>query len=144
MHLQRLDSILADIVLTLHVGIVVFVVGGLFVIIWSGLRNGKLIRSIVFRIAHLVAIGIVAAQAWLGVVCPLTTLENWLRSQAHETTYSGGFIAHWLDQLLYYDAAPWVFTLAYTLFGLAVLATWIIFPPQQHKRTTVVDGTHSE
>ena len=144
MHPQRLYSIFADIALTLHVGIVVFVVGGIFLIIWSGLRNGKIVRSVVFRTAHLVAIGIVAAQAWLGVVCPLTTLENWLRSQAHETTYSGGFIAHWLDQLLYYDAAPWIFTLSYTLFGLAVLATWIIFPPKQHKGMPVLNETNSK
>ena len=32
-----------------------------------------------FRITHLCAIGVVVIQSWLGVMCPLTTLEMALR-----------------------------------------------------------------
>jgi polyferredoxin len=75
------------------------------------------------------AIAIITAETWLGFVCPLTTLEMWLRTQARTPTYRGSFISHWLQRLLYYDLPPWVFLVAYTLFGLLVLGAWIYFPP---------------
>lgn len=131
----QLYQLLADAVLSLHFALVVFVIGGLVLIVLGGLRGWPLARKPWFRLAHLGAIAIVVAQAWLGAVCPLTRLEMWLRAQAGEATYAGSFIAHWLQRLLYYDAPDWVFTLAYSLFGLAVLAAWWYFPPHRpHRR----------
>jgi hypothetical protein len=122
---------LADAVLSLHVAIVLFVIGGLVVVIAGNLRGWRWVNALWFRLAHLAAIAIVAAQAWLGIVCPLTTLEMWLREKAHQTTYTGSFIEHWLRQFLYYDAPAWVFVAAYSAFGLAVAATWWVFPPRR-------------
>jgi len=124
-------QILADAVLALHLGVVVFVVGGLAFIVVGGFRRWPLARSLPFRVAHLAAIAVVVAQAWLGAICPLTTVESWLRVRARQTAYSGSFVEHWVGRLLYYDAPPWGFTVAYTLFGLAVLGAWWCFPPQR-------------
>jgi hypothetical protein len=63
------------------------------------------------------------------VVCPLTTLESWLRVQGNVGGYETSFIEHWLTRVLFYEAPAWVFTAAYTLFGLAVVAAWWRFPP---------------
>lgn len=126
--------LLADAVLLLHFGIVLFVVTGLLVIVIGGLRGWRVGRSLGFRLAHLAAIGFVVAQAWLGAVCPLTTLEMWLRAQAGDGTYGGGFIEHWVHRVLFWQAPSSVFTLAYSLFGLAVLAAWWYFPPQRRRR----------
>jgi hypothetical protein len=60
----------------------------------------------------------------------------WLREKAGEETYSGSFIEHWLQRLLYYDAPPWVFIAAYTAFGLVVLSTWWFFPPKRKLRSS--------
>src|SRR5690606_33274168 len=87
------------------------------------------VNSWLFRLAHLVAMAIVVAQAWFGVICPLTTLESWLRVQGGGTGYGESVIVHWLRAILFYEAPLWVFTLAYTLFGLAVLATWWRYSP---------------
>lgn len=122
---------LADLVLALHVGVVLFVVGGLVLIVAGNLRGWGWVNTLGFRLAHLAAIGFVAAEAWAGVVCPLTTLEAWLRERADAATYEGGFIEHWLARLLFWEAEPWVFTLAYTLFALAVVAAWWRFPPRR-------------
>ena len=81
------------------------------------LRGWRFVNGWWFRLAHLAAIAVVVAQAWLGVVCPLTTLESWLRVQAGEAAYETSFIEHWLTRILFYDAPAWVFTAAYTLFG---------------------------
>jgi hypothetical protein len=121
--------LLADLVLTVHFAIVVFVVGALPLIVVGNLRGWWFVNGWWFRLAHLAAIVIVVAQAWLGVVCPLTTLENWLRAQAGQAVYESSFIEHWLTQLLFYEAPAWVFTAAYTAFGLAVAAAWWRFPP---------------
>jgi hypothetical protein len=119
----------ADLVLTLHFALVVFVVGGLVLVVIGNLRAWQWVNAIGFRLAHLGAILVVVAQAWLGVACPLTTLEMWLRSKARLTPYGGSFIEHWVRRLLYYDVPSWVFLLGYSLFGLLVVATWLYFPP---------------
>ena len=124
-------ELLADAVLVVHVSIVAFIVAGL-PIVWVGNWLGwGWVNRWWFRLAHLVAIAIVVAQAWFGVLCPLTTLESWLRVQGGGTGYGESFIAHWLQAILFYDAPAWVFTVAYTLFGLAVLATWWQYPPRR-------------
>jgi len=113
----------ADVVLLLHFAIVVFVVGGLVLIIVGNMRGWHWVNALWFRLAHLGAIGIVADESWLGITCPLTTLEIWLRSKAGETVYTVSFIEHWLQRLIFFDAPPWAFVLGYSLFGLLVLVT---------------------
>ena len=124
---------LADAVLVVHVGVVLFVVIGPVVVLVGNKskRPGWVwVNSLYFRLAHLGAIAYVAAQAWLGITCPLTTLEQWLRASGGETVYGGGFIEHWLSRLLFWNAPAWVFTLIYTLFALMVVAVWWRYPPR--------------
>ena len=132
-------QLLADVVLALHVAIVVFVVGGLVFIIVGNLCAWHWVNVLWFRLAHLAAIAIVVAEAWFGAVCPLTSLEMWLRAKARATTYAGTFIEHWLQRILYYEAPAWVFTLGYTIFALIVVATWWYFPPRSTRRAHEVD-----
>ncbi|MDI1271391.1 MAG: DUF2784 domain-containing protein [Polaromonas sp.] len=126
-------ALLADIVLTLHVAVVAFVVGGLVLVLAGNLRGWRWVNALWFRLAHLAAIGVVVAETWLGTLCPLTTLEMWLREQAGVAGYGGGFIEHWLQRVLYYEAPWWVFAVGYSLFGLLVVATWIRFPPERRR-----------
>ena len=123
---------LADAVLISHVGIVLFILLGLVLTLVGGARQWRWVRNVWFRSAHLLAIVVVALEAWAGIVCPLTTLEQWLRRQAGQTAYSGDFIAHWLGRLLFYQAEPWVFIALYSAFGLLVAASWWLVPPSRH------------
>jgi hypothetical protein len=120
----------ADAILVLHVLFVLFVTSGLLLIFAGGLAGWSWVRNRVFRIAHLAAIGVVVLQSWGGVICPLTTLEMWLRARAGGATYAGSFIAHWLDTLLYYQAPAWVFAVCYTVFGGLVVASWFWVRPR--------------
>jgi hypothetical protein len=128
---ERLYIGLANLVLLLHVAVVLFVIGGLVLVLVGNWRSWRWVNSWWFRLAHLAAIGIVVAEAWWGVTCPLTTLEMWLRLKAGAPVYGGGFIEHWLHWLLYYDAPAWVFVLGYTLFAGLVVAAWWRFPPRR-------------
>lgn len=126
-------SLLADAVLALHVAVVAFVVGGLLLVIGGNLLHWRWVNALWFRLVHLGAILFVIAETWLGMVCPLTTLETWLRARAGAVGYGGGFIEYWLQRVLYYEAPWWVFAVGYSLFGLLAVATWLYFPP--HART---------
>lgn len=126
--------LLADAVLLLHVLFVAFVVLGLLAIYLGGLLGWHWVRHRWFRLVHLGAIGYVVVQAWLGAVCPLTTLEMALRAEASSATYAGSFIQHWLQRLLYYTAPEWVFVAVYTLFGSLVLASWWVVRPVARQR----------
>lgn len=123
-------QVLADIVLVVHLAIVLFVVGGLVLIVAGGLRGWQWTASRLFRFAHVAAIGVVVAQAWMGQACPLTTLESWLRLQAGGKAYEASFIEHWVQAVLFYSAPPWVFTAIYTLFAGLVFLAWRGFPPK--------------
>lgn len=119
----------ADAVLVLHVLFVAFVVIGLMLIGCGGLLSWRWVRNRTFRILHLIAIGIVVLQAWIGAICPLTTLEMALRERAGDAVYEGSFISHWLGAILYYRAPAWVFVVCYTLFGLLVAGSWFLVRP---------------
>jgi hypothetical protein len=123
--------LLADTVLVLHFGVVLFVVGGLVLVLVGNALGWHWVNRPGFRLAHLAAIAYVVVQQWLGAACPLTTLEAWLRVQAGQGIHGQGFIEHWLQRLLFYEAPTWVFTTAYTVFGLAVAASWLVFPPRR-------------
>lgn len=125
---------LADAVLLLHLAVVVFVVGGLLVVVVGNRVGWQGANAPWFRWLHVAAIGTVVVQSWLGVDCPLTTLENWLRAQAGTARYEQGFIEHWVSHLLFYEAPTWVFVVVYTAFGGAVLGAWLAWPPKKRSR----------
>ena len=86
-----IHSLLADLVVGLHLAFVLFVVlGGLLALRWP-------------RIAwlHLPAVAWGALIEWRGWICPLTPLEMGLRRRAGEAGYEGGFLDHYLIPLLY-------------------------------------------
>ena len=120
----------ADLVLLLHVLLVAFVVFGLLFILIGKVRVWAWVRNPWFRVMHLLAIGVVVVQSWFGALCPLTEFEMALRSRAGDTVYPGSFISHWLDAILYYQAPAWVFAVCYTVFGLAVIGSWVWVKPR--------------
>jgi hypothetical protein len=82
---------LADAVLLLHLGFVLFVIlGGLLVLRWP-------------RVAwlHFPAATWGVLVEYTGWICPLTPLENSFRTLGGQTTYSGSFIQHYIQPVLY-------------------------------------------
>ena len=130
MTLTTLYLLAADLLLITHTLFVVFVIAGLLLVITGKFLSWSWVKNPWFRIAHLAAIGIVVLQSWLGVICPLTTWEMALRAKAGDSTYAGSFIAHWLAELIYYQAPAWVFVVAYTLFAALVIASWVWVRPR--------------
>lgn len=122
---------LADLVLVAHAAYVLFVVGGQALIVSGWIRGWEWTRRRAFRLLHLLAIILVMLEAWLGVSCPLTTLENFLRLQAGAAAYENSFISHWLRRVIFYSAPEWIFTLIYEVFTVFVILTWLVYPPRR-------------
>jgi hypothetical protein len=82
---------LADLVLVVHLAFVLFVVlGGLLVLRWPRVA-----------LLHVPAAIWGVLIEYTGWICPLTPLENSLRRSGGEAGYSGGFIQHYIQPLLY-------------------------------------------
>ncbi len=120
----------ADLLLLGHVLFVGFVVFGLVLILVGKPLAWDWVRNPWFRLTHLVAIGIVVLQSWFGIICPLTTWEMAFRARAGDAVYSGSFVSHWLETLLYYNAPPWAFVVCYTAFGALVVVSWFWVRPR--------------
>ena len=82
---------LADLVLVVHLAFVLFVVlGGLLVLRWP--------RAAWLHVTAAIWGVLIEYTGW---ICPLTPLENSLRMRGGEAGYSGGFIEHYIQPLLY-------------------------------------------
>ena len=118
---------MADVLLIVHFLIAAFIVGGLL-LVWIGAAlSWRWVRNPWFRYAHLGAIAFVAAEAVLGVMCPLTVWEDMLRGGVRAES----FVARWVRALLFYQAPEWVFTTAYVAWSAATLLTLWRAPPRR-------------
>ncbi len=101
-------SLLANLVLIVHLTFVVFVLcGGLLVLKW---------RWIAWL--HLPAAVWGAIVEFTGWICPLTPLENWLRTHSGETSYRSDFITQYLLPMLYPEGLTHLVQL--------LLGTWVV------------------
>ena len=141
MESRALYSLVADAILVTHALFVVFVALGLILIFVGKFLSWQWVRNPWFRVIHLLGISLVVLQSWFGVICPLTIWEMDLRSKAGQTIYDGSFIMHWLNELLYYQAPPWVFVLCYTIFGGLVLSSWFLVRPRAFLAGGQSDGS---
>lgn len=86
-----LDRFLADMVVLIHAAFVIFVVsGGMAVLRWPRLAW-----------LHIPAVMWGILIEFGGCICPLTDLENLLRSMDGGSVYDVSFIEHYLEPILY-------------------------------------------
>jgi len=83
--------ILADVLVIVHLFFIIFALFGGLLLIW---------RASLFSV-HLPAAVWAALISFKGWICPLTPLENQLRSVAGTQGYTGGFISHYLTPVIY-------------------------------------------
>lgn len=129
-----MPSIVADLILVVHLGYAAFVLGGLLVLPLGLGLQWAWVRTWSFRLSHLACTAIVALEAVVGLMCPLTWLEDLARTAAGAEGYSRSFIGDLLFRLLYYEAPAWVFTVAYLALTLMVLMLLYYAPPVRRGR----------
>jgi hypothetical protein len=133
----------ADVVLVIHFAFVAFVVVGLMAVLAGRFLRWTWVRNFWFRVAHLLAISIVAGEALGGIICPLTTWESRLRELAGESgAYPDSFIQHWVHRVMFFEASQSVFTVIYVAFFALVLASfWWVKPRWPARRAACSSET---
>jgi hypothetical protein len=99
---------LANLVVLIHLGFVLFVIAGALLV----MRRPRLASL------HLPAALWGVLIEFAGWVCPLTPLENHLRLLAGDEGYQGGFIDHYITMLIY---PPGLSRTVQVLLGIVVL-----------------------
>lgn len=106
--------LLADIVVAAHLLWIGFLIFGALV--------GRKVRWVMWL--HLASLGFSLVLQIFGWLCPLTHLEIWLREQAGGG-YSGPFIQHYVERLVYLDAPRWkVFVGTVVVIGGSGVLYW--------------------
>ena len=122
--LARMAGFLADLVLLVHLGFILFVIGGgLLSLCWR--------RAPWF---HLPALAWATLTELMGWICPLTPLENWLRAQGGLDLYERGCIEHYMLPIVYpLGLTPGV---QWVLAGLLLAANAGVYAFVLHRRRT--------
>ncbi|WP_280153128.1 DUF2784 domain-containing protein [Piscinibacter sp. XHJ-5] len=112
-------SLAADVVLVLHLVFILFVAFGAS-LLWRWPR-------LVWLHGPAVLWGVFVE--WSGTVCPLTPLENRLRTLAGEHGYAGGFVDHYLLPLIYPAALTrdiqWAIAAAVLVVNAVLYGLWL-------------------
>jgi hypothetical protein len=109
-------KLLADAVVLVHLIWIVFLFVGS---IW-----GRKYRAV--KIIHLGGLSFAIISEMFGWICPITHLEVWLRSKHDPAlTYTGSFIAHYVEELIYIDVSSTVVFVCTVI--LVVFNLWMYF-----------------
>lgn len=128
--------ILTELVLITHAGIVLFNVFA-FIAIFGGMYfRWTWTANRLFRFAHISLLGIIALQALLGRLCPLTILEFQLRQAAGEEAVAESFVVRIIENLIYYELPLWFFALVYCLAFFLALCLLKLSPPKEKNGET--------
>jgi hypothetical protein len=134
-------AVLADGVVVFHVAYVAFIVVGQLLILFGLLLRWQWVRNFWFRLAHLVAIAIVAVEAAFDYTCPVTVLERTLRGWAGQEASADSFVARLMHSIIEHDWPQWVFNASHITFGLLVLLTFVLARPRWPWRMRRADGS---
>lgn len=122
--------LLADVVVTFHLGLVLLVPLTLLLVVVGLPLGWKWTRNFWVRLLQLLVIEVVAGQAVVGIECPLTTLERVLRGGAgflHELDDASA-VGRFCNEVLYYDPPPQGMDESARLAGNAIGAASNVLP----------------
>ena len=137
-----LFRVLADIVLTIHLLWIVFMLA-IFLLTAiafvridiskeNSMRSIRFINRWFLRTFHLAGIVYVGSLAAMGKYCPLTTLENYLREKSGlSPLYQDSFIAYYLEKIVYPSVPPMVIIVPTIIVALVTLLAYVIHPPEK-------------
>ncbi|HLW11239.1 MAG TPA: DUF2784 domain-containing protein [Casimicrobiaceae bacterium] len=115
-----------DAALLLHFAFIAFVMlGALLAIRWQWII-----------VAHVPAVAWGAFIEATGGICPLTPIENRLRTETGLPSYGGGFIEHYLMRIIYPDGLTRA--TQYVLAGVVIVVNGAIYGWLLYRRRRVI------
>lgn len=145
-------KILADLLVILHFGWILFMLGGfgltVYSIVWPAVRRipvsfcSRFMDRWLFRTLHLGGILFVGLLTVLGRYCPLTIWEYRLRLRYDPTlAYPGSFLAAWVERLVYPDVPGLAIGIPAVLMAVFSAAAYLWQPPMKIKRLLLLRKT---
>ena len=107
--------LLADLVVVAHLLFIIYALFGGLLGLWKR-------WSLLIHVPAAVWIAIIEFQGW---ICPLTPLENRLRSAGGAAGYEGGFVEHYLIPVIY--PAGLTRSMQFALGGVAVAVNVAVY-----------------
>jgi len=127
-------EIIADFLVATHFLWILFIGAGFALTLWGIFFKRKILDWFWFRTLHLAGIVYVGALSLQGKLCPLTIWENQLRTKADPaSTYSGSFIIHYIEKLVYLEVNPVLLQVATVSLGVFTLLAYVLAPPRRLK-----------
>lgn len=125
-----MENLISDIVLVVHFVWILFIIFAFPVAL--------ILRSKGLRVIHTIALIFTVIMQATATLCPLTTLEEYLRRKgAPDFTYGGSFIISWLKKLIYIENLGVSLMVVYILTALyliAVIVSYFVWPISGKKR----------
>jgi len=129
-----LYKIFADAIIVVHFLFVLFMLLGFLLTVYAIFFRHRFFDWWLFRSLHLLGIFYVASLSILGKYCPLTLLENQLMSRYESSSvYSGSFIIHYLEKLVYPDVNPLTIQIPTIFIAIFTIVAFIVKPPEKIK-----------
>ena len=127
-------KIFADAIIVVHFLYILFMLLGFLLTGYALFFRQKFFDWWLFRLLHLLGIFYVVSLSILGRYCPLTILENELRLRYEAySVYSGSFIVHYLEKLVYPDVNPLVIQIPTVFLAIFTIVVFIVRPPKKIK-----------
>jgi len=139
-----LYRIFSEAIIAIHFLFILFMLLGFLLTVYAIFFRSKFFDWWLFRSLHLLGIFYVASLSILGKYCPLTLLENQLMSRYESSSvYSGSFIVHYLEKLVYPDVNPLTIQTPTIFIAMFTIVVFIIRPPKKKRDTEEKKGQAS-
>jgi Protein of Unknown function (DUF2784) len=124
-------SVLADMVVAIHLAYVSYVVFGQLLIVIGIPLGWRWVRNFWFRISHLAMIVVVAMEALAKFECPLTTWEYQLLAASGTEAEHRSLVGRLMHNLMFFDCSDqsWVWPWIYCTAAGLVFSTFVLAPP---------------
>jgi len=127
-------KIFADTIIVVHFLFILFMLLGFLLTLYAILFRERFFDWWLFRSLHLLGIFYVACLSILSKYCPLTLLENQLMSRYESSSvYSGSFIVHYLEKLIYPDVNPLTIQIPTIFIAIFTIVVLMVKPPKKIK-----------
>ena len=121
-------------ILYFHFAVVLFNVFWLVAIPIGAWLGWRFVRNYWWRIAHLAALILVAAQAVAGRLCFLTIIQNYLQGRAGGEMGAPSLLTRIVTHAIYWPLPDWAFAPLYVLALVFAASLWIFVPPRRTRQ----------
>ncbi len=120
----------AQLVLSIHMAIALFVIFGIVAIPIGALRHWPFVFQFGWRAAHLGTASVIALQKVMGMTCFLSVWEFNLLDRASQAHPHIPLIHAWAIDIMHWNMPMWFFTALYVTTLLFIVWLWRFAPPK--------------